>query len=644
MHRGRKYVVAGLAAVYVVVGVNALPRHMRDHLIRVHVGGSSAAGLENIHRELRVVFAAGNGHRGTLMASAFAAGSQLWRPFTRAAAALINPSARIKGRCRRNGTDREIFHCAGRLRSVQMPPRGPAFHPSCRARFGIDRPSFNCRLEEICLAGIRIEFNRRLYATPQGKRILAAAMLSFLVACSRPASNESVPALAEEFVYTSLAFSPVTATGQGLHEFKGVHVDMELDDYSRPSIDRQREFYTGFSKRLKAVDTSKLSPEDRADYDILRQQVALALFGLDVERNWARNPTVYVETVGNAIFTPYVLEYAPRPDRLRQIIARLEKVPAFLEPPRRFLFDSPAVWIKVAREENEGNVELIDKTIRADIPADLKAEYDRAAAVALDALSGFDRFLKDDLPKRGRRNADWRIGEDNYRIKFKFALGTDRAPGEVLAAAESDLKSVRARMLELAAPLHRKFYAAHDDHPGADRENRIVSEVLARIADRHSTAASYISDAKTDLDEAREFRTREKPADAALARQSAGDRNAGVSARHLRRGRLQSRAHAGAANWAPSTGSRLFRRTGRRERVESKLREYNFYKLKLLTIHEAMPGHYVQGEFANDVQPKGRRRICGRSSATRPTWKGGHSSPRRPCWTKGSSTTRPNFA
>ena len=44
-----------------------------------------------------------------------------------------------------------------------------------------------------------------------------------------------------------------------------------------------------------------------------------------------------------------------------------------------------------------------------------------------------------------------------------------------------------------------------------------------------------------------------------------------------------------------------------RERVESKLREYNFYKLKLLTIHEAMPGHYVQMEYANDVQPRSRR-------------------------------------
>src|SRR5262249_21829645 len=38
-----------------------------------------------------------------------------------------------------------------------------------------------------------------------------------------------------------------------------------------------------------------------------------------------------------------------------------------------------------------------------------------------------------------------------------------------------------------------------------------------------------------------------------------------------------------------------------------KLREYNFYNLKLLTIHEAMPGHYVQFEFANDVQPTSRR-------------------------------------
>ncbi len=47
--------------------------------------------------------------------------------------------------------------------------------------------------------------------------------------------------------------------------------------------------------------------------------------------------------------------------------------------------------------------------------------------------------------------------------------------------------------------------------------------------------------------------------------------------------------------------------TWTKERIESKLREYNTYGLKILTIHEAMPGHYLQFEYANDVQPQLRK-------------------------------------
>ena len=42
-------------------------------------------------------------------------------------------------------------------------------------------------------------------------------------------------------------------------------------------------------------------------------------------------------------------------------------------------------------------------------------------------------------------------------------------------------------------------------------------------------------------------------------------------------------------------------------KAESKLREYNNYALKWLTIHEALPGHYVQAEHADDVEPPTRR-------------------------------------
>jgi len=45
------------------------------------------------------------------------------------------------------------------------------------------------------------------------------------------------------------------------------------------------------------------------------------------------------------------------------------------------------------------------------------------------------------------------------------------------------------------------------------------------------------------------------------------------------------------------------------ERIESKLREYNYFGLQLLTIREAMPGHWVQADYSNRIQPAQRRAL-----------------------------------
>jgi uncharacterized protein (DUF885 family) len=42
-------------------------------------------------------------------------------------------------------------------------------------------------------------------------------------------------------------------------------------------------------------------------------------------------------------------------------------------------------------------------------------------------------------------------------------------------------------------------------------------------------------------------------------------------------------------------------------KVESKLREYNDFTLQWLSIHEALPGHYIQFEHLNNIQPERRR-------------------------------------
>src|SRR5277367_4277394 len=42
-------------------------------------------------------------------------------------------------------------------------------------------------------------------------------------------------------------------------------------------------------------------------------------------------------------------------------------------------------------------------------------------------------------------------------------------------------------------------------------------------------------------------------------------------------------------------------------KAESKLREYNDFTLQWLSIHEALPGHYIQFEHLNNIQPERRR-------------------------------------
>jgi uncharacterized protein (DUF885 family) len=450
----------------------------------------------------------------------------------------------------------------------------------------------------------------RSQAEPRASALLVLILVTGTIACSRKTPAPEFEKVAEDFVYTSLSFSPVTASGQGLHHYNGKDFDRDLDDFSYTAIQKQRDYYIGVHKRLEAFDKDSLSPEDRADFDIIDTQIGLSLFDLDMAQTLRHSPQTWVELVGSALFNPFVLDYAPKPERYEHIIARLEKIPQFIDTAHRQVGEVPPIWAQVAKEENDGNIDLIDKTLRDAVPADRKKAYDLAAGPALYALRGFNHFLEHDLPPRYATTVpDWRLGATRYRSKFKLALATDRTPDEVLNDAETRLKEVRARMLELSLPLHAAKYPNHADHgelKGDDRLNRIVREVLDGIAEKHSTPAGYMDDARKDLAEARDF-ARGK----SLLRLPQNDNLQVIPTPEFERGIYAVGGFNPAPVLEPQLGA-FFWITPippdwPKARIESKLREYNFYNLKLLVIHEAMPGHYVQGEFANAIEPKTRR-------------------------------------
>ena len=439
-------------------------------------------------------------------------------------------------------------------------------------------------------------------------RIATLAMMALLLV--ENAFNETNPIfsqLEDEFIYTTLAFSPVSATSAGYHRHQGANLDRQLDDFTAASLGRQKKFYETMRGRLRAAATSeKLSPEDRADFDIMMGQIELALLDLDTIQSYRHNPTVYVELIGNALFNPLSLEYAPKPERIRDIIARTEMLPAFLDQAKANLTESPEIWTNVAAEENQGNIDLLEHTIPAQVPQELRGDFDRAAKSALAALRGFQDYLKNDLAKRNR--ADWRLGPEKYKNKFRYTLSTDLTPEQVLHAAEANLRNVRAEMLGLARNMKmpqtiRGDFSRVTAH---DVENFTISQALDHIAQRHATPETYIADAKRDLAEAREFVKSKN-----LLTLPSRDNLQVIDTPEFMRGIYA----VGGFNQAPALEPQLgafywvtpIPKTWPEKRIESKLREYHFYHLKLLTIHEAMPGHYVQFEFANNIEPKSRR-------------------------------------
>jgi len=413
-----------------------------------------------------------------------------------------------------------------------------------------------------------------------------------VVACNRQPSQPATVTqarpdfskLTDDFTRGVLALSPVSATQAGYHEHNGKALDEMLDDFSAAGIDAQRRFYQDFEKQAGALDAAALDRGQQADLQILRNNIGMSLLELDTIQSYRHNPTLYVELAGNALYTPFVLNYAPIDTRFQHIIRRLEKIPALVDQARANLVDAPEVWNRVAREENDGNVGLIDRTLRQAAPDTLKSSYAAAAGPALAALKDLNTFLADTLSKK---TSDWRLGKENYAKKFAYVVATGATPEQLLADAEKDLEATRMEMAAIAAP-------------------QTVKQALDDIATHHATPGTFMAEARRTLDQATMF-VKERQLVTLPPRSNLEV----IDTPEFMRGIYGVGGFNSAPPLQPELGAFYWitpiPKSWTKERIESKLREYNQYGLQQLTIHEAMPGHYVQQEWANEVQPKSRR-------------------------------------
>jgi uncharacterized protein (DUF885 family) len=451
---------------------------------------------------------------------------------------------------------------------------------------------------------MRITTNIPVHFFPRSMCLCLAALL---VACAPTPAPVVAPAgpsaadaafdtLARRYFDEVLALSPVSATALGDHRF-----DDRLDDASAAARTRTVALERELLRTLRGLDRARLSRAHQVDAALLASQLEYDIFTLDELQSWAWNPLLYTGTAGNGVYTLLARDFAPLPQRLRNVRKRLAELPRYLAQVREAL-DAPRVpkiHAETAVKQNSGVLSLIDELVVPQLhvlPEDEQAQFRATIESARAAVSQHQIWLEKKLIPAA--TGDFRIGAPLYDKKLHFALDSPLSRREIRERAERELTRTRAQMYEIARTVLRGRAHAPSlpDAPDEDTQQKAIAAALALSYAQRPPRNKVFDVARKSFEDALKF-VRAKDFvtvyDDPLDIIPMPEFNRGVALAYcdapgpLDKGLKTFYAVAPIpADW-------------KRRQVDSYLREYNTRAINNLTIHEAMPGHYLQLTHAN---------------------------------------------
>jgi len=404
-------------------------------------------------------------------------------------------------------------------------------------------------------------------------------------------SDLSFDQLAARYVDEVTAWSPVAATHLGDHRHDAV-----LDDVSPEARQGKAAFCRGVLDELANIPRGRLSRANQVDAAMLEHRLRSEIWHIEELREWSWNPMGCTALAGNAIYGLVARDFAPLAERLANAAARMEQIPRMLAQGRSAIDipRAPKVHTETAVKQNPGVLTLIETMIRPHVATLSQADQRRmeqAIAIARQAVEDHQKWLVGEvLPKAG---GNWRLGAELFDRKLSLALASRLTRQDIRKLAEAELLRVRRQMYDLAAEVYRREhpYTRLPARPSKQYRQAIIRACLEMACRQMPDVARIVEIAQRQLDRLTDF---VRSADIVTVQP---DPVKVIEMPEFRRGQTlaycdspgpldvgQGTFYAIApppADWSA-------------EQVRSLLREYNTRSLENLTVHEAMPGHYLQ--------------------------------------------------
>jgi len=425
---------------------------------------------------------------------------------------------------------------------------------------------------------------------------LVLTLATAVAAAAPTAEDAKFEALGQRFVDEFGRYSPVYATALGDHRFDG-----DLDDLSPAGRARSAAFANDLLRQLAAIDRKELSRANQVDAAMLENQLRYSVWSEEKFRDWSWDPLSYTQLSGQALYGLLARDYAPLPERLRSVTSRLEKLPMLLEQMRANLVPArvPSIHAETAVKQNPGLLSLVDELVVPNagvLPEGDRVRLERAIERARAAVQQHQQWLEKELLPNAK--GEFRIGRELYDEKLALALMSPLSRQEIRTRAEAEVGRVRAEMYATArqALAGREDAPPMPDSPGPAEQQAVIAAALELAYAERPARDGVVPLARQTLEETTAF-VREKGfvkmPDEPLEIIVMPEFQRGVAVAYCDSpGPLDK-------------GQRTFYAVSpipddwQQPKVDSFLREYNNRSIANLTIHEAMPGHYLQLAHSN---------------------------------------------